>query len=726
MHRRSDGSSGATQCRRRACRGPRTCAPRTATAPPPGRRRPMRCHVPARRERPASRDAPARSPRGGGLRALLRPAAECAPSRVMTAAAEFRLDIQQPVVLGHAFRPRRRACFDLARVHCHREVGNHGVLRLAAAMADHRRVRVRRRERHRFESLAQRSDLIRLHQERVRHTALEALAQTYEIGDEDIVANQLDAIAEPLREQAPTVPVVLGHPSLDGDDRVAVAPVLPESDELWRFERPAFAVQLVPSVAEELGCRWIERDGDLIAGYVPGPFDSVDEQRHSGFVALEVRGKTTLVALPGAETVLVQDGAQGVEALRPGSDRLGKTREAEWDEHELLEIDPSLRMSSAVEHIEQRHRQRLRTNPAEIAVQRGSGSVGRSARIGQADCQDRVGSQTRFVRRPVERAEPRIHQHLVERVDSGEILRNQRGDVVHRAQHALAFVSTGIAVAQLDGFMRPGAGPARHAGASLGAAGEAHGRLDGGVAPRVEDLSRCDPFDVRHIERLSARAERQDRATAGERNAIASSSHRCASTRMPLAYMSRVNFSFGAWMRSSGSPNPRSTAGMPITRLNVSTGGIDPPSRVKSGFLPKTRATARDAACTAGWSIGVTTGRPPAFGAAVTRTPAGAAASTAAATLRAMSSGSWFGTSRHEILAPAVAGMIVFEPGPEYPPQMPLNSSVGRAPSSSGTAQPCSPTVAGTPPARRRNSESSYGMRAKNARSSASGSCTSS
>src|SRR5207244_5324109 len=140
-----------------------------------------------------------------------------------------------------------------------------------------------------------------------------------------------------------------------------------------------------PSVAEELGCRWIERDGDLIAGYVPGPFDSVDEQRHSGFVALEVRGKTTLVSLPGAETALVQDGAQGVEALRPGSDRLGTTREAEWDEHELLEIDPSLRMSSAVEHIEQRHRQHLRTDPAEIAVTQGYGNGRRSERSVQAE-----------------------------------------------------------------------------------------------------------------------------------------------------------------------------------------------------------------------------------------------------------------------------------------------------------------------------------------------------
>ena len=50
-------------------------------------------------------------------------------------------------------------------------------------------------------------------------------------------------------------------------------------------------------------------------------------------------------------------------------------------------------------------------------------------------------------------------------------------------------------------------------------------------------------------------------------------------------------------------------------------------------------------------------------------------------------SGSWFATSRQLTLAWAWAGMIVLLPSPWKPPQMPLTSSVGRAPRRSRTVK---------------------------------------
>ena len=45
---------------------------------------------------------------------------------------------------------------------------------------------------------------------------------------EQVVADELHAIAEPVGQQLPAVPVVLGHAVLDRDDRVARAEVVPE------------------------------------------------------------------------------------------------------------------------------------------------------------------------------------------------------------------------------------------------------------------------------------------------------------------------------------------------------------------------------------------------------------------------------------------------------------------------------------------------------------------
>src|SRR5207247_1283452 len=70
-------------------------------------------------------------------------------------------------------------------------------------------------------------------------------------------------------------------------------------------------------------------------------------------------------------------------------------------------------------------------------------------------------------------------------------------DVRHRAQHALAEVHAGIAVAQLDGLPLTGRGARGH-GRPPGRAGvEPDVDLHGRIAARIEDLARVDTRDRR-------------------------------------------------------------------------------------------------------------------------------------------------------------------------------------------------------------------------------------
>src|SRR5574340_204111 len=66
--------------------------------------------------------------------------AERIASRVARRVAEFFLDAQQLVVLRHAIGTRQRAGLDLARIGGHRQIGNRGVLGLARAVRNHRRI----------------------------------------------------------------------------------------------------------------------------------------------------------------------------------------------------------------------------------------------------------------------------------------------------------------------------------------------------------------------------------------------------------------------------------------------------------------------------------------------------------------------------------------------------------------------------------------------------------
>src|SRR5439155_9546612 len=132
------------------------------------------------------------------LRVLTRASRECPPAGVHRPLAQLLLDPEQLVVLRDAVAPRRRAGLDLARAERDREVGDRRVLGLARAVRHHGRVAVLVREPHGLDRLGQRPDLVDLDEDRVGDPALDAKPQPLRARDEDVVADELQAVAEPL------------------------------------------------------------------------------------------------------------------------------------------------------------------------------------------------------------------------------------------------------------------------------------------------------------------------------------------------------------------------------------------------------------------------------------------------------------------------------------------------------------------------------------------------
>ena len=290
--------------------------------------------------------------------------------------------------------------------------------------------------------------------------------------------------------------------------------------------------QHVATVPVELRGRRIEPDGDVTPGRVAGGADRLHQQLHGGLVVIQIRGVAALVTLSRAQTALVQDLAKRVEALGAGAQRLPERREPDRQEHELLEVDARLGVRAAVQHVELRHREQMGSLPAEMAIQRDAArSCGRVAR-GKAHREDGVGAQIGFVRGAVEVTELRVEPGLIGGVEADQFRSDHGLDVGQCLEHALTTEARRVPVAQFDGFVHPGARTARHPGTSVRAVVERDHTLKSWVASRIEDLEPGDRLDPGH-EVL---------------NATASSSQRRPSTRMPLKYMSRVNFSFGAWI----------------------------------------------------------------------------------------------------------------------------------------------------------------------------------
>src|SRR5690606_945931 len=124
---------------------------------------------------------------------------------------ELLLDAQELVVLVDALAAGGRAGLDLAGVDRHRQVGDRRVLGLTGTVGDHRGEAVALRERDGVEGLGEGTDLVELDQQGVRRALLDAAGEALGVGDEQVVADDLDALADAGDELAPAVPLVLAQ-----------------------------------------------------------------------------------------------------------------------------------------------------------------------------------------------------------------------------------------------------------------------------------------------------------------------------------------------------------------------------------------------------------------------------------------------------------------------------------------------------------------------------------
>ena len=83
---------------------------------------------------------------------------------------------------------------------------------------------------HGVERFGEGADLVELHQDRVGGLFLNPAREPLDVGHEQIVADELHAFTQALREQGPARPIVFGQTVFDRDDRIAAAKPFIERD----------------------------------------------------------------------------------------------------------------------------------------------------------------------------------------------------------------------------------------------------------------------------------------------------------------------------------------------------------------------------------------------------------------------------------------------------------------------------------------------------------------
>ena len=352
------------------------------------------------------------------------------------------------------------------------------------------------------QGLGQGADLVDLDQDGVANLLLNAGSQTLHVGHEQVVANQLHAVADGLGQHSPAFPVGLGHAVLQGDDGVVVGELLPHVDQLLLSQLLAglgLDVALL-LVVPPLGGSSVDGDLEVLAGLVAGLLDGLNDDLQSVLVLLQVGSVAALVAnTGGGSAVLLQHGLQGVEDLSAAAQSLAEGRSGDRHDHELLDLHVVGGVSAAVEDVHHGNRQLLGVNAADIVVQSHAQGLGSSLGASQGSAQNGVGAQTALVGGAVQLDHGLVDGDLVQNVHADQALSDLGVHVLHSVLNALAHVTALVAVTQLAGLIDTGGSAGGNGGTAHGAVLQVHLDLNGGVAAAVQDLTAQDVNDLDHL-----------------------------------------------------------------------------------------------------------------------------------------------------------------------------------------------------------------------------------
>ena len=194
------------------------------------------------------------------------------------------------------------------------------------------------------------------------------------VGDEQIVAHQLDLLAERVGQQLPAVPIVFGHAVFDRDDgRILAHPVGPELHHLLAGALALVGLlEDVLAVLEELAGGRVEADADLLAGLVAGLRDGFEHALDGFLVRLQIGREAALVAHRGRVALLAEHLLQRVEDFDAHAQRFAEARRAEGRDHEFLQVDRVVGMRAAVDDVHHRHGQGAGADAAQVAIERSA------------------------------------------------------------------------------------------------------------------------------------------------------------------------------------------------------------------------------------------------------------------------------------------------------------------------------------------------------------------
>ena len=133
--------------------------------------------------------------------------AEGLDARIDRVSAKIFFDAEKLIVLRDPLGAVGGASLDLASVKGNHEVGDRGILGLAAAVADDGGIAGVLGHLDRIDGFGEGANLVQFDENGVGGAEIDALLNVLGIGDEEVIADELDFVAEFFGELDPAIPI---------------------------------------------------------------------------------------------------------------------------------------------------------------------------------------------------------------------------------------------------------------------------------------------------------------------------------------------------------------------------------------------------------------------------------------------------------------------------------------------------------------------------------------
>ncbi len=173
-------------------------------------------------------------------------------------------------------------------------------------MRHHRGVTGPLRHIDRGKGLAEGANLVDLDEDRIPNALFDPAIQDLDVGDKDVVANELALAADLVGEQLPARPVLLGHAVLDRQDRIGALKLGEILDLFFNRAPLAFALVDIFPVLEKLRCCAIEPEHHVVAGFETCRVDRLEAEIKRGLRGRQVWREASFVADIGVVSRLFQ------------------------------------------------------------------------------------------------------------------------------------------------------------------------------------------------------------------------------------------------------------------------------------------------------------------------------------------------------------------------------------------------------------------------------------